>query len=105
MELQLTAMERFAMLSILPAEGNYLTLMATRVLRESLAFEEAEQKVYGMTLTPEGMVKIEDLVSTATFDVPDILYSMVKDKLKNLEKTSKLTNDIIPLYEKLILEK
>ena len=105
MELQLTAMERFAMLSILPAEGNYLTLVAIRVLREELAFDEEAQKEYGISVTEEGTVNILELEETATFDVPDTIYAMVKDKLKNLERTSKLTADHISLFEKLILEK
>ena len=104
MKLQLTALERFGLLSLLPEQGNYLTLKALREVKEALAFEEGEQKEYGITITPDGRAAIADVTKTATKDIPETIFAMLKEKLKDLEKTSALTQDTASLYEKIILK-
>ena len=105
MKLNLTALDRFGMLSILPAEGNYLTLGLLRKLKEELGFDEEEQKAYKITITPDGRALIGDELLVSSFDIPDTIFTMVKEKLKEMERTSKLTSDVVPLYEKIVLEK
>jgi hypothetical protein len=105
MKLELTALERFGILSILPEKGNYLTLGVLREVREDLAFEGDEQKEYGISITSDGRATIADVEKTASKDIPDTIYAMIKEKLKDLEKTSALTADTLSLYEKIILEK
>ena len=48
MKAKLTLSDRFALLSILPAEGNFATLKIVRKVREQLSLTEAEIKEYGV---------------------------------------------------------
>lgn len=48
MKTQLTLSDRFAILAILPAEGNFATLKVMRKLREQLSLTETEIKEYGV---------------------------------------------------------
>ena len=105
MKLQLTALERFGVLGLLPEQGNYLTLKALRELKESLAFEEDEQKEYGITVTPDGRAAIVNTTRASLKEIPETIYATLKEKLKGLEKTSALTQDTASLYEKIVLEK
>ena len=104
MKLQLTAVERFGILGILPEKGNYLTLGQLRETREDLAFGDEEQKEYGISITPDGRAHITQAEKKAEKDIPDTIYAMIKQKLTAMEKASDLTPDTITLYEKIILE-
>ena len=48
MKADLTLSDRFAILGILPAEGNFATLKIVRKLREQMSLTEAEIKKYGV---------------------------------------------------------
>ena len=48
MKANLTLSDRFAILGILPAEGNFATLKIVRKLREQMSLTEAEIKEYGV---------------------------------------------------------
>ena len=104
MKLKLTALERFAVLSLLPEKGNYLTLKALRELKESLAFEEDEQKEYGIALTPDGRATIGDTLLACEKEIPETIYATLREALKKLESEAALTTDTSSLYEKIVLE-
>ena len=48
MKTKLTLADRFAIMSILPAEGNFATLKIVRKLREQMSLTEAEIKEYNV---------------------------------------------------------
>lgn len=54
MKANLTIADRFAILGILPAEGNFATAKLVRELREQLSLTEAEIKEYGVVQVSEG---------------------------------------------------
>jgi len=104
MKLQLTALDRLGMISILPEDGNFLTLDLLDVLKEACALTEKEQKDVGIIIRPDGKMNITDNETTFEIDVPETIFAMVKEKLKDLERTSKLRQETKGLYRKIILE-
>ncbi len=66
MKADLTISDRFTVLSILPAEGNFATLKVVRKLREQLSLTEAEIKEYGVVQIQDAHVAAIQNVKTDT---------------------------------------
>jgi len=100
--MKLTVLERFTLLGVLPAEGNFVTLKIVRKLREALAFTEKEIKDLEM------MVEGERTKWNPAKDVPrdveigEMATDMIVKALKKLDDTNKLTEQHMSVYEKFI---
>jgi hypothetical protein len=102
--MKLTVSERFALLGILPHEGDFITLKIIRQLREDLSFDEDEAKglqlqmendkaYWDVSAEPEGGKEIE---------IGEIASTLISETLKKLDKEKKLTEHHISLYEKFV---
>ena len=102
--MELNVGERLSVLSLLPKEGNFITLKIVRKLQEELSFSEEELELY----------KIVQKDSKATWSVEedekkmkDVKFggegiAIVVKALKDLDKNEKLLPQQISLYEKFI---
>lgn len=100
MKVGLNVMERGMLLSVLPKEGNFITLRLTRDLASKIGlsaeeFEEFEVKVTEKTTSwnSKGTVPKE-------LDFADAEIHVIRKQLKELDSESKLTLEMFPLYEK-----
>jgi hypothetical protein len=99
---KLSVLERLVLLSILPAEGDYLTVKTIRETRELVAFDtDAEQ--YGITTTPEG-VKCDDFAAEKDIHLPPRVMPVIIAALADLNVRKALTDKHLSLYEKFIVE-
>lgn len=101
----LTIKERFLILSILPSEGNIVTLKIVRDLRDNLGFSEKELKDLGIEQHPEmGNVTWDNAHDSDTFEIPigEKAKDVIVDALQKASDTNKLSVDHIPLYERFV---
>jgi len=111
MKKKLNLSERFALLGLLPQEGNFATIKVVRKLRESLSLTEEEIKYFGVkTVTTNGgqsqlTWSPEHSDETKEFEFGEFAVEVIKSKLKQLEESKKLTNEHFSLYEMFIENK
>ena len=108
MKQKLIVGERFALLGILPSEGNFASLKVVRKLRENLSLTEEEIKHFGVKQIPSSggqsqlTWKPEHAAEEKEFEFGEFAEDMIKAKLKKLEEDKKLTNEHFSIYEKFI---
>ena len=102
--MKLSIAERVALLGVLPAEGNFVTLKIVRQLRESLSFSEEELKGWGIKLDGSRMTWNEEGVKSGERDISigERATDLIVDGLKKLDETKKLTEQHFTLYEKFV---
>lgn len=97
--------QRIQLLSILPLEGNVLTLRIARELREQLSLTEEEHAEFGVSVEQKGAnvtytwTNRPAAEAMKDFRFKPLAASMIADALKNLDEASKLTAELLPLYE------
>jgi hypothetical protein len=99
----LNVKERFALLSLLPKEGNFINLKLIRVLREELSFSEEESNTLKFTQV-DGIIHWNEAIDPMKdIHIGEITTSLIVDILKNKDRDNKLTEDYMSLYEKFII--
>lgn len=103
----LTVGERFALLGILPSEGNFATLKIVRRLRESLTLTEGEYKEYGVKeINTSNGNSLSWNSKKANIEVKlefgDMAVELIRTKLKELDDKKKLDSNHYTIYEKFV---
>ena len=101
MKTELTLSERFAILGILPAEGNFATLKIIRKLREQLSLTEAEIKEYKV-IQKGDQITWENGDKTIEMEFGEFAENMIKETLEKMNETNKLEDKHYTLYEKFV---
>lgn len=101
MKAKLTLSDRFAILGILPAEGNFATLKIVRQLREHMSLTEIEIKDHkvvqkGDQITWEKGEKVTEI------EFGEFAENMIKGQLKKMNETNKLEDRHFAIYEKFV---
>ena len=106
----LSLTDRFMLLEILPAQGDFATLKIVRKLREALSLTETEFKEYGVrtagqtlddgTVVPEGRIAW-NAAGNEPKDIPigEKATDLIVEALKRLDREKQLTEQHIGLYE------
>lgn len=103
--------ERFALLGILPDEGNFATLKVVRKLREDLSLAEEEIKHFEVKQIPTsgGQSQLtwspEKATEEKEFEFGDFSKELIKSKLKLLEENKSLKDEHFSIYEKFVENK
>ena len=98
-------MERVVLLGILPKEADFLTLKLLRTVKENLSFDDNEHKKLkfrsenGMTLWD---AKSGEKMKDKDVPIGEIITEEIKKILKDMDKSKKLKEEHITLYEKFI---
>jgi hypothetical protein len=111
--MRLTVSERLLLLSILPGQGDLLTVRIVRQLRDALSFSEKEHKELqfkrsGEPLADGATVPDGQLAWTTEADHPrevqigDAAAGLIVDALKKLEAAELLTEALLPLWERFV---
>lgn len=103
-ELDFTISERIWLVSILPREGDIISLRILRILREDLSFSEAENDRFKMRR--EGLNILWDAKAAASKRISfgKGSWELVQTALTALEKQKKLNDGCLSLYEKFVGE-
>lgn len=95
-------LERLALLSVLPKEGDFLTLKLVRQVREDLTFSEAEHEALKFETRDDGGLHWQDGVAPKTFTLGKKTTEMIVQALKAADRGKKLTEDHLSVYEKFV---
>lgn len=98
--MKLSVAERFVLLGVLPAEGNFVTLKIVRQLREALSFDEDEAKVLGLKQDGERVTWNPDVEQEKEIPIGEKATDIVVAAIKKLDDEKKLTDQHYTLYEK-----
>ncbi len=99
--MKLSVMERLTLLGLLPKEGNFTTLKIVRELRESLSFDDKENKELDFKFLDSGGVSWNDRkAKEKEFKFNDTASGIITDALKELDKEKKLRDEHFTIYEK-----
>jgi len=108
--MRLEVHERLAALALLPTEGDYEALKTLRRAREMLSFTPEEMKLLEMInkVSGDGKPAVQwnkDKAADAVKDCPVDEYTtnVIRNALAKLDKTKKLTDQYLSLYEKFVI--
>ena len=104
MEFKLNLQERIIFLSLLPSENNFTTLRIIRKVVSDLGISDEEYKYYKVKPIEGGRVSFDPVKAQEEkdFEISEVAMHLVKTELEKLDKENKLTQEHLPLYEKLI---
>ena len=94
--------ERILLLGVLPKEANYATMKVLNDLRMNLSYTEDEHEKWGIEIDRETQgVSWRD---NGESDIPigEKATGIIVDELRKLDTQNKITNNIMPIYEKFI---
>jgi hypothetical protein len=102
--MQLTVFERLILMSILPGEGNFVTLKIAHQLKQNLSFDEDEIKRYKFIQDMEkgSVVWDQSVDQMRDISIGEKAADLITDALKKLDKDSKLKEQHFGLYEKFV---
>ena len=108
--MKLEVHERLALLTLLPNEGDYAALKTIRRAREMISFTPGEMEFYEIKSVtgPDGRPQTQwssAKAAEAVKDCPVDEYTMnvIRDKLADLNKRKKLTEQYMSVYDKFVI--
>ena len=110
----LSLFERHALLEVLPAQGDFLTLKTIRKLREALSLQEGEDEEYDIrkpgdklddgTIVGPGLIVWDTVKGAIPKEIPvgERATDIIVAGLKKLNQDQQLTDRYFTLYEKFV---
>lgn len=102
MKVKLTVKQRIDLQSILPQQGNFLTVKMIRVLREELTFSEKEHEMLKFKQHPNGSVEWNAEVGkklTKEISIPETIVNNIKETLEKANIAKQITEAHLDFYE------
>ena len=101
MKVELTVKQRINLQSILPAQGDFLTMKMLRVLREDLSFSQKEHELLKFKQHPDGSVEWDSKAASKkkTVEIPETIVNSVKEILERANAAKKITEAHLDFYE------
>jgi hypothetical protein len=98
--MELTIMERLALLQILPQQGNVATLRIVRKLREDLSFTEDEIKAFDIIIE-EGRITWDEVKAKPRgYEFGATAHKTIIDTLEKLDNEGKVEIQHLSLMDK-----
>jgi len=99
--MKLNVLDRIVLMNLLPKEGSFANIKLLRVARESLSFDELENKRLNFRQEGDRMFWDQDAkVIDKEIEFGEIVTQMIVKELKKLDGEEKLTEEHFPLFEK-----
>ena len=108
LEMKLNIAERFALLGVLPQQGNVITLRIIRELQSRLSLTEEEIKHYNVQnhVNPDGSARVtwtpELSKEEKDISIGNAATDVIKGQLIRLNSQNQLHVSMLPLYEKFV---
>ena len=100
LKVKLNVGDRMMTLSILPKEGNIITIRLIRELISKLGLRDTELEQFEVKQTPEGLMFNEKGREQIEFEMSEVETELIRGSLKELDSKNKLIPDMIPIWEK-----
>lgn len=99
--------DRLNLLSILPEQGDFVTLRLVRDLRMDLALTEDEMVALKVTVSADSQRVTWDVAEAAKAGTKDIVLgpkalTVISDQLKQMDAERRLTPALLGLYERFV---
>jgi hypothetical protein len=104
MQFSLDVLERLKLCSLLPTEGNIVTLRMVHTLANKLGLSAEEHTKYEVKILDpvKGLVQWNELGAIPVdIELADAEVELIRKQLKDLDSKNKLTPDLISIWEKL----
>jgi len=102
MIVKLTVKQRINLQSILPQQGDFLTIKMIRILREELSFSQEEHELLKLVSNQNGSVSWDGKAAENCIkevEIPETVVSIVKETLEKLNAQKKITEVHLDFYE------
>lgn len=100
--MKLDVRERLVLLSVLPPEGDFITLKVVRKLKENLSFTEDEIKQYKF-VQADGSVSWDNSVEQSKpIEIGTQAKTIISEALGKLDKDKKLRDEHFSIFEKFV---
>jgi hypothetical protein len=100
--MEFSVLERLMVLSLLPKEGNFESLLAGRRLRPLFAFSDEEAAKLKFSNEAGGTIKWMDSVGPKEIDLTGDDFIFIASRLSLLNEAKKLTEHHLTLCEKFL---
>ena len=100
--MKLKVSERILLLSVLPLEGNYATMKILGDLRMNLSYTEEELKEWGIDVNREKQTISWKEDGEKDIPIGEKATGIILDELRKLDKENKITERLMPIYEKFV---
>lgn len=104
-EFKLNLAERINLLTILPKEGDFLTLKVLRDLIDKVGIKDGEFKKYKIVQDGDQISWDSSLEDLFEIEFGEKQLDIIIKSLKDLDRTKKLRSEHFSLYEKFVQEK
>lgn len=102
MKVKLTIKQRIDLQSILPQQGDFVTVKMIRVLREDLSFTEKELEQLKLVRNPDGTVSWNAKAGekcTKDIAIPETIVTTIKEILERANTSKQITDAHLDFYE------
>ena len=104
--MKLTVRERLILSSILPQEGDILTLRILRKLQSDLSFSEEELKLYKFETLEGGMIRWDNTIEQEKeVEVGEKANDIIVLALSKLNEQKKLKMEHLDIYDRFVEKK
>ena len=100
--MKVSVLERLLIQNLLPEKGSFTNLKLMRVARESLSFDEAENKALKFVQDGEQLRWEDNAVGDKEIKLGEVVTEMIKKELKALNDKEELKPAQFTLYEKFV---
>ena len=97
-------MERFNILGVLPKESNFATLQIVRDLQKDLSLTEKEHKEFDFKHEENQFKWNEKGSEEREIKIGEKATDIIVEALKELDKSKKITPQILSVYEKFMMK-
>jgi len=102
MKFKLNLAERINTMSILPAEGNFITLKVIRELKLNLGVKDEEFKKFGIIQKESQITWNEEGNKEIEFEIGEKATDIIIEQLEKLDKSKKLEDKDFSIFEKFV---
>ena len=105
--MKLSMAERMRLLSVLPETGRMQTIRIVNDLRLALSPTEEEYEEFGFFEDPEKPNMVfwkQDIPQERDIDISKAAKGIIKDALLKVDEQEQVTADLIPLFDKFVIE-
>ena len=99
--MKLTIKERLLITTMLPEEGNRLTMKALKDINTKIAFSAEELDKYNMSMTENGSIQYSNTEDTFDIDLNDAELKIICDNYLKLDTEGKLNPQTFDIGERI----
>ncbi len=103
--MKLKVLDRLAVVSVLPVQGNFITLSVATEIRDKIKFGDAERQRLSLNVAPNGGMGWNPAADvTVEFVFTDTEKTLIKKALRDLVAANQLNADHLGAFKLFVLE-